>query len=97
MRQVCVTEMSLIHEERSPDERNNDLSLDDWNNDKSCAGWHEDYERICCTTASSFPLESSERVTADRDTRSTGNTFLVKFDREGVGDGSSFLLRDLRC
>ena len=97
MGQVCITETSLIHEERTPDERNNDLSLDDWNNDKSCVGWHEAYERICCTTVSSFPLESSERVTADRDTRSTGNTFLVKFDREGVGDGSSFLLRDLRC
>ena len=27
---------------------------------------------------------------ADRDTRSTGNTFLVKFDREGVGDGNSY-------
>ena len=30
------------------------------------------------------------RVTADRDTRSPGNTFLAKFDREGVGDGSSY-------
>ena len=37
-----------------------------------------------------FHLKSSERVTADRDTRSTGNTFVVKFDREGVGDGSSY-------
>ena len=36
-----------------------------------------------------FHLIGSERVTADRDTRSAGNTFLVKFDREGVGNGSS--------
>ena len=32
----------------------------------------------------------SEMVTADRDTRPTGNTFPVKFDRQGVGDGSSY-------
>ena len=96
MGQVCITETSLIHEEWDPDERNNDWSLDEWNDEGSCVGWHEDYERMCFTTANSFPFESSERVTADRDTRSTGNAIFVKFDREGVGDGSSLLL-DLRC
>ena len=90
MGQVCITETSLIHEEWSPDDRNNDWSLNEWNEEGSCVGWHEDYERMCCTTASSFPLESSERVTADRDTRSSGNTFPVQFDREGAGDGNSY-------
>ena len=79
MGQVCITETSLIHEEWGPDERNNDWSLDEWNDEGSCVGWHEDYERMCFTTANSFPFESSERVTADRDTRSTGNAIFVKF------------------
>ena len=78
MGQVCITETSLIHEEWSPDERNNDWSVDEWIDEGSCVGWHGDYKRMCCTTESSFPLESSEKVTADRDTRSTGNAFLVK-------------------
>ena len=82
--------LSVVAEEWSPDERNNDWSLDGWNDEGSCVGWHEDYERMCCTTASSFPLESSERVTVDRDTRSAGNMFFVKFDREEVGHGSSY-------
>ena len=90
MGQVCITETSLIHEEWGPDERNNDWSLDEWNDEGSCVGWHEDYERMCFTTANSFPFESSESVTADRDTRSTGNAIFVKFDRERVGDGSSY-------
>ena len=90
MGQVCITETSLIHEEWGPDEMNNDWSLDEWNDEGSCVGWDEDYERMCFTAASSFPFESSERVTADTDTRSTGNTIFVKFDREGVGDGSSY-------
>ena len=89
MGQVCVAETSLIHEDWSPDERNYHWSLDEWNDEGSCVGWHADNKRMCCTTAGSFPLESSERVTADRETTSTGNTFQVKFDREGVGDGSS--------
>ena len=47
-------------------------------------------KRLCCTFASSFPLERSEMVTTDRDNRSAGNTFPVNFDPEGVGDGSSY-------
>ena len=35
MGQVCITETSLIHEEWSPDERNNDWSLDKWNDEGS--------------------------------------------------------------
>ena len=54
----------------------------------------KDYGRLCNTSvgtfASSLPFESSERITADRNTRSSGNMFPVKFDREGVGDGSSY-------
>ena len=84
MGQLCITETSLIHEEWSPDE--NDCSLDEG----SCVGWHEDYERLCNTSVCTFASSSSERVTADRDTRSAGNTFLGKFDREGVGDGCSY-------
>ena len=49
--------------------------------------WHEDYERMCRTSVSSFPLESSERVKANLDTGATVDTFLASFDREGVGDG----------
>ena len=30
--------------------RNNDWSSDEWN-DEGNVGWHEDYERMCCTTA----------------------------------------------
>ena len=81
MGQVCTTETSWIHEEWSPDE---------WNEDGSCVGWHEDCERRCCTTVSSFSLESSERMNANLDTRATVDLSLVKFDREGVGDGSSY-------
>ena len=75
MEHVCITETSSIHEEWSPDERNNDWSFDEWNDEGSCVEWHEDCKRLCYTFASSFPLEISERVTVDRDTRSTGNTF----------------------
>ena len=81
MGQVCITKTLLIHKE---------WSHDDWNDDEICVGSHEDCERRCYATASSLSLESSEIVTADRDTRSTGNTFLVKFDREGAGDGCSY-------
>ena len=38
MGQVCITETSLIHEEWSLDERNNDWSLDEWNDQGSCVG-----------------------------------------------------------
>ena len=38
MGQVCITETSLIPEEWSPDERNNDWSLDEWNDEGSCVG-----------------------------------------------------------
>ena len=79
MRQVRITETSWIHEDRS---------LDEWNDDGVCVGWHEDCERMCCTTVSSFSLESSEKVAANLDTGATFDTFLVNFDREGVGDGS---------
>ena len=41
MGQVCITETSLIHDELSPDERNNDWSLDEWNDEGGCVGWHE--------------------------------------------------------
>ena len=91
MGQVCITEMSLIHQEWNPDERNNDWSLDEWNDEWSCVGWHEGWERLCNTSvdtfASSFSLERSERVNVNLD---TVDTFLVKFDREGVGDGSFY-------
>ena len=50
----------------------------------------KDYERMCCTSASSFPLGSSERVNENVDTGATVDTFPVNFDREGVGDGSSY-------
>ena len=87
MRQVCIKVTSLTHKEWSPDGRNDDWSLDEWNDDWSCVEWHEEYERMCCTSVSSFPLESSERVKANLDTGATVDTFLANFDREGVGDG----------
>ena len=87
MGQVCTTDTSLIQREWSPDERNDDWSLDEWNDDWSCVEWHEDYERMCCTSVSSFSFESPERVNANLDTGVTLDTFLAKFDREGVGDG----------
>ena len=62
MGQVCITETSLIHEEWSPDERNNDWSLDVWNDEGRCVGWHDDCEQTYDTSASSFFLESSEWV-----------------------------------
>ena len=55
-----TTGTSLIHKEWSLEERNNDWSLDVWNDERSCVGWHEDYERMCCTTASSFSLGTQE-------------------------------------
>ena len=55
-------------------------SLDEWNDEGSCVGWHEDYKR--------FVLH----IRKLRDNRSAGNTFLVNFDPEGVGDGSSYYL-----
>ena len=76
MGQVCITETSWIHEE---------WSLDEWNDDGSVVGWHEDCERMGCTTVSSFSLESSEIANANLDTGATVDTFLVNFDREGVG------------
>ena len=54
MGQVCITVMSLIHEEWNPDERNNDWSLDERNDEWSCVGWHEDCERLCNTSADTF-------------------------------------------
>ena len=78
MGQVCITETSWIHEEWSHDE---------WNDEGSCVGWHEGYERMCCTTASSFPLEISKRVNVNLDTGVAVDTFLANFDREGAGDG----------
>ena len=45
---------------------------------------------MCCTTVSSLSLESSEWANANLDTGATVDTFLVNFDREGVGDGSSY-------
>ena len=87
MEQVCITETSLIHEEWSLDERNKEWSLDEWNDEGSCVGWHEHYERMFCTTASSFPLEGLKRVNANLDTGVTVDTFLANFDREGAGDG----------
>ena len=60
------------------------------NDDWSCVEWHEDLERMCCTSVSSFSLESSERVNANLDTGATVDTFLANFDREGVGDGRFF-------
>ena len=62
MGQVSIYETSLIHEEWSPDE------CDD---DETRVGWHEDCERRCYATASSFPLESSERVTGTPDLQVT--------------------------
>ena len=64
-------------------------SLDGWHDDGSCVGWHEDCERMCCTTVSSFSLESSERVNVNLDTGVAVDLYPVKFDREGVGDGIS--------
>ena len=43
--------------------------------------WHEDYERMCCTSVSSFSFESPERVNANLDTGVTLDTFLAEFDR----------------
>ena len=51
---------------------------------------HEESERMCCTTASSFPLEITEVVHANLDTGATVDIFLVNFARGGVGDGSSY-------
>ena len=39
--------------------------------------WHGECERMCCTTVSSFSLESSEEAKANLDTGATVDTFLV--------------------
>ena len=39
MGQVCITETSLMHEEWSPDERNDDWSFDDSTDEESSVGW----------------------------------------------------------
>ena len=57
MGQFCIIETPLIHEGWSHDEQ-----IDEG----SCVGWHEDWERLCCISASSFPLESSKRVVYTR-------------------------------
>ena len=44
--------------------------------------------QICITSL--FSLEISKWLNTELDTGATVNTFLVKIDREGVGDGSSY-------
>ena len=52
-------DMSWIHEELSPDERNDGCSFDELNDDRNCVGWREDCEQMCRVSVSSLSLESS--------------------------------------
>ena len=47
---------------------------------------------MCCTThlQAHLRLNAQRRVNENLDTGATVGTFLVNFDREGVGDGSSY-------
>ena len=87
---VQMAKTSWIHDPWNPDEWNDGWSLNEWNDDWSGVGWHEDGEQTYNISVSSFSLESSERVNTNLDTRAAVNTFLVNFDREGVGDGSFY-------
>ena len=87
MGHVCTTDTSWIHDEWSHDEWNDGWSLDEWNDDWSSVGWHDDCEQTYHTSVSSFSLGSSEWVNTNLDTGAAVNTFLVKVDPGGVGDG----------
>ena len=82
MGQVDTADTSWIHEDWSPDEKNDGRSSDEWNDDRNFVGWRVDCEQTHVTSVSSFSLESSEWAKTNLDTRAVVNRLPSNFGPE---------------